>query len=100
MQMATVTKNSFQLLLHFFRALSFDQKEWRFSVLQNDHKWWKMPKALSCKLQMGLFNIFSLCMQLIFVQTFKASVLIVLNWICEVVCLERHKRKTNWLAIN
>lgn len=73
MQMATLTKNSFKLHLYFSRALSFDQKEWKFSVLQNNHKWLKMPKAPSCTLGMWLQNTFSLCLQPIVLQTFKAS---------------------------
>lgn len=79
MQMAILTKSSFKLHLYFSRALSFDQKEREFSVLQNNHKCLKMPRAPNCILGIWLFNIFPLCMQPIFSQTFKASFLIVLN---------------------
>lgn len=79
MQMAKLTKNSFKLHLYFSGALSFDQKEWKFSVLQNNHRCLKMLRAPNCILGIWLCKISPLGTQPIFLQTFKASFLIVLN---------------------
>lgn len=80
MQMAVLTKNSFKSNLYFSRALSFDQKEWKFSALQNSHKC--LTNAFSTRLHTGnvaIHCISSLYATYIFANLQSKLFLIVLN---------------------